>query len=69
MQSLSIDPGEVAYYTRLAQQWWDQQGPFWPLHQLNRLRVSYLREAICEHFGREDAGDRPLSGISVLDIG
>jgi 2-polyprenyl-6-hydroxyphenyl methylase / 3-demethylubiquinone-9 3-methyltransferase len=67
--SPSIDPGEVAYYTRLAHQWWDQQGPFWPLHQLNQLRVSYLRSAICRHFGRDDAADRPLSGLSVLDIG
>jgi len=69
MYSPSIDPGEVAYYTRLAHQWWDQQGPFWPLHRLNRLRVGYLRSAICHHFGREDAADLPLAGLSVLDIG
>jgi 2-polyprenyl-6-hydroxyphenyl methylase/3-demethylubiquinone-9 3-methyltransferase len=69
LQSPSVDAGEVAYYTRLAHQWWDQQGPFWPLHQLNRLRVGYLRAAICAHFGRKDRVDRPLTGLSVLDIG
>jgi 2-polyprenyl-6-hydroxyphenyl methylase/3-demethylubiquinone-9 3-methyltransferase len=69
VQSPSVDPGEVAYYTRLAHQWWDAQGPFWPLHQLNRLRAGYLRAAICDHFGRADAADRPLTGLSVLDIG
>jgi 2-polyprenyl-6-hydroxyphenyl methylase/3-demethylubiquinone-9 3-methyltransferase len=69
VQSSSVDPGEVAYYTRLAHQWWDERGPFWPLHQLNRLRISYLRAAICNHFGRKDRDDRPLTGLSVLDIG
>jgi len=69
MQSPTIDRSEVAYYTRLAEQWWDEQGKFWPLHRLNRLRVSYLRSAICKHFGREDAGNKPLAGLSILDIG
>lgn len=69
MQSPTIDQSEVAYYDRMAQQWWDEQGKFWPLHRLNRLRVNYLRAAICDHFGREDTGDKPLAGLSVLDIG
>jgi len=69
MQSPTVDQSEVAYYTRMAQQWWDEQGKFWPLHRLNRLRVNYLRAAICNHFGRADSGDKPLEGLSVLDIG
>jgi len=69
MQSPTVDQSEVAYYTRMAQQWWDEQGKFWPLHRLNRLRVNYLRAAICNHFGRENTGERPLAGLSVLDIG
>ena len=32
----SIDPEEQAFYTRLADQWWDESGPFWPLHVLNQ---------------------------------
>ena len=69
MTASTIDPAEVAYYRRLAEQWWDERGPFWPLHRLNRLRVSYLREAICRHFGRDPSSSRPLEGLRILDIG
>ena len=69
MKSATVDPQELAYYSRLADQWWDEAGKFWPLHCLNRLRVSYLREAICHHFGRAATEELPLTGLSVLDIG
>ena len=38
----TVDPKEVEHYRRLADLWWDQSGPFWPLHRLNALRVEYL---------------------------
>jgi 2-polyprenyl-6-hydroxyphenyl methylase/3-demethylubiquinone-9 3-methyltransferase len=69
MESTTIDQQEVAYYTELADQWWDEQGKFWPLHRLNRLRTRYLRQAICRHFGRAFDTRLPLQGLSILDIG
>jgi 2-polyprenyl-6-hydroxyphenyl methylase/3-demethylubiquinone-9 3-methyltransferase len=69
IKSSTIDPQEVAYYSQLADQWWDESGKFWPLHRLNRLRTEYLRNAICRHFGRATGVARPLTGLSILDIG
>ncbi|MDH3220081.1 MAG: bifunctional 2-polyprenyl-6-hydroxyphenol methylase/3-demethylubiquinol 3-O-methyltransferase UbiG [Gammaproteobacteria bacterium] len=69
MKSSTIDPQEVAYYERLAEQWWDRQGKFWPLHRLNELRVDYLKRAICDHFGRNPDDAMPLAGIAIVDIG
>lgn len=69
MQPTTIDADEIAYYNQLAERWWDLQGPFWPLHRLNRLRVAYLRTQICRHFARIDCGASPLAGLTVLDIG
>lgn len=69
MESTTVDPQEVAYYTRLADQWWDERGKLWPLHKLNQLRVNYLRRAICQHFGRSFDTRLPLAGLCVLDIG
>jgi 2-polyprenyl-6-hydroxyphenyl methylase/3-demethylubiquinone-9 3-methyltransferase len=65
----SVDPDEVAYYERLAHLWWDRQGPFWPLHRLNALRVGYIRDVACAHLGRPTTGPAPLAGVTVLDIG
>ena len=65
----SADPEEMRRFERLADTWWDTDGPFWPLHRLNALRAGYLRDELAHHFGREPRGDAPLSGLRVLDIG
>ena len=69
MQSPTIDPEEVAYYERLAEEWWDRDGKFWPLHRLNALRREYLKREICRHFGRNPSHPQPLEGLRAIDIG
>ncbi|MBK1703840.1 bifunctional 2-polyprenyl-6-hydroxyphenol methylase/3-demethylubiquinol 3-O-methyltransferase UbiG [Halochromatium glycolicum] len=64
-----IDPDEVAYFEKLAHRWWDDQGPFWPLHKLNRFRVDYIRAQLCRVFARDARAERPLEGLEILDIG
>ncbi|MGB5834531.1 MAG: bifunctional 2-polyprenyl-6-hydroxyphenol methylase/3-demethylubiquinol 3-O-methyltransferase UbiG [Thiohalocapsa sp.] len=64
-----IDPSEIEYFDKLAHRWWDDQGPFWPLHQLNAFRLDYVREQLCRLFDRDPAGERPLAGLQILDIG
>ena len=65
----TIDRREVEFYSRLADTWWDREGPFWPLHKLNKLRTSYILDKLCRHFGRDATIDRPLDGLRVLDVG
>ena len=65
----TVDPREVEFYTRLAHTWWDREGPFWPLHKLNELRVDYIKEKLCRHFGLDRDAERPLQGLQVLDVG
>lgn len=69
MNDTTIDPREVEFYENLAAFWWDKQGPFWPLHGLNKLRVCWIRRALREHFGPPQDVLRPLEGLCVLDIG
>ncbi|MFK7886363.1 MAG: bifunctional 2-polyprenyl-6-hydroxyphenol methylase/3-demethylubiquinol 3-O-methyltransferase UbiG [Gammaproteobacteria bacterium] len=65
----SVDAREVAYYDSLAATWWDQSGPFWPLHRLNILRTQWLVARMAEHFGRDATSDAPLAGLRVIDVG
>ena len=67
--SPTVDPREVAYYERLADQWWDRDGLFWPLHRLNEVRSVYLKREICRHFDRDSSQPQPLDGLSAIDIG
>lgn len=69
MQDTTIDPREVAHYENLAAFWWDEKGPFWPLHRLNELRVDWICERLCIHFAMPGEAPAPLSGLRVLDIG
>ncbi len=68
-KSASVDPREVDYYHQFAQMWWDKSGPFWPLHRLNKLRLSYIRAKLCQHFDLDDREERPLQGLTILDVG
>ena len=65
----TIDSAEVDKFDRLAAEWWNPRGKFKPLHKFNPVRLAYLRETLCLHFGRDPRGDRPLTGLRILDIG
>jgi 2-polyprenyl-6-hydroxyphenyl methylase/3-demethylubiquinone-9 3-methyltransferase len=65
----TLDPAEVARFDRLAESWWDPEGPMRPLHQLNPLRLGYIRDAIGAHFGRNVRSPKPFAGLTLLDIG
>ncbi len=69
MHDVTIDAREVAFYTRMAETWWDREGPFWPLHKLNDLRIAYIRDKLCAHFDRSTDAEQPLAGLRVLDVG
>ena len=60
---------EIARFTAMADAWWDPNGKFKPLHQINPLRVGYIRDLICQHHNRDPKGAKPLDGMNMLDIG
>ncbi|MEK9943027.1 MAG: bifunctional 2-polyprenyl-6-hydroxyphenol methylase/3-demethylubiquinol 3-O-methyltransferase UbiG [Gammaproteobacteria bacterium] len=53
----NIDPSELAKFEALASRWWDPQSEFAPLHQINPLRVDFIKNRA------------PLKGARVLDVG
>ncbi len=67
--SASVDPDEVAKFAALAGEWWDPAGKFAPLHRLNPARLTFIRDRIAAHTGRDPLAERPLAGLRVLDIG
>ncbi len=69
LKSASIDPAEVEKFSAMADEWWDPDGKFKPLHKINPLRLTFIRRMICAQFGREDKCERPLAGLRLLDIG
>jgi 2-polyprenyl-6-hydroxyphenyl methylase/3-demethylubiquinone-9 3-methyltransferase len=67
--SASVDQREVERFARLAEEWWDSNGKFRPLHHFNPVRLSFIREIAADHLGRDRRALRPFDGLSLLDIG
>lgn len=65
----TIDQGEVDRFSALAAEWWNPNGKFRPLHKFNPVRLSYIRDHVANHFGRDPKSDKPLEGLRLLDIG
>lgn len=65
----SRDAAELEKFQRMATEWWDPDGKFKPLHKFNPVRLAYIRDQACAHFGRDAASIRPLDGLRLLDVG
>jgi 2-polyprenyl-6-hydroxyphenyl methylase/3-demethylubiquinone-9 3-methyltransferase len=65
----TIDESEVARFSRLAGQWWDQRGPMAALHKFNPVRLAYIRDRAAARFERDPKRLDSLAGLRILDIG
>jgi 2-polyprenyl-6-hydroxyphenyl methylase/3-demethylubiquinone-9 3-methyltransferase len=65
----TVDPAEIAKFSKFAETWWDPNGKMAPLHKINPLRLSYIRDAACRKFERNVKSLNCLSGLRLLDIG
>ncbi|MBB6252492.1 bifunctional 2-polyprenyl-6-hydroxyphenol methylase/3-demethylubiquinol 3-O-methyltransferase UbiG [Nitrospirillum iridis] len=65
----TVDPGEIQRFSAIAAEWWDEAGKFRPLHKLNPVRLEYIRDRLCAHFGRDPLAPQPLKGLRLVDIG
>ena len=65
----TADGDEIARFTAMAEEWWDSGGKFRPLHQINPCRIAFIRDRVAAHFDRDPLAEKPLEGLSLLDIG
>ena len=57
MRNPNYSPDEIEKFSQSAAHWWDLDGDFKPLHDMNPLRLSYIQQKT------------PLAGKKVIDIG
>ncbi|TAN47585.1 MAG: bifunctional 2-polyprenyl-6-hydroxyphenol methylase/3-demethylubiquinol 3-O-methyltransferase UbiG [Rhodospirillales bacterium] len=69
LQAQTVLPDEVARFARMAQHWWDPEGPMKPLHKMNPARVAFLKGEFARHFDRDPESPQPFKGLSLLDVG
>jgi 2-polyprenyl-6-hydroxyphenyl methylase/3-demethylubiquinone-9 3-methyltransferase len=57
MERVNADPLELQKFSDLAHRWWDPEGEFRPLHDINPLRLGWIEQHAA------------LAGRRVLDVG
>ena len=67
--STTINKEEIQKFSRLAEEWWDVNGKFKPLHMFNPIRIEYITEKIKIHFKLKKDKSNYLKGLNILDIG
>ena len=67
--STTINKEEIQKFSKLADEWWDVNGKFKPLHMFNPIRIEYITENIKKHFEIKKNKVNFLEEINILDIG
>ena len=68
MKISTINRGEIDKFSKIANEWWDPEGKFKPLHKFNPIRIQYIKENITKHFNINKK-NLPLRNLKILDIG
>ena len=65
----TINREEIQKFSDLADEWWDVNGKFKPLHMFNPIRIEYITEKIKQEFNLVNRNNNFLKDLKVLDIG
>ena len=64
----TVNKKEIEKFSQIAEEWWDPNGKFKPLHNFNPIRIKYLKDNIIKDFNLKNS-IKPLKSINILDIG
>ena len=64
----SINKKEIEKFSKIAEEWWNPNGKFKPLHNFNPIRIKYIKDNIVKDFNIKPS-NKPLRNIKILDIG
>ena len=67
--STTINKEEIQKFSKLADEWWDVNGKFKPLHMFNPIRILYITDTIRNYFNIKKDKTNYLDGLNILDIG
>ena len=65
----TVDKIEVEKFSKMAQDWWNPNGKFKPLHVFNPTRISFIKDKLISHFELNPNSEKPLEKLKILDIG
>ena len=64
----TINKKEIEKFSKIANEWWNPEGKFKPLHKFNPIRIKYIKDNIIKNF-EISSKSLPLKNLNILDIG
>ena len=64
----TLDKDEIIQFSRLANDWWDEEGSMSFLHAMSEIRTKFIKIELMEHFNIKDK-NKLFTGLNVLDLG
>ena len=68
MKNNTINKKEIDKFSKIAEEWWNPNGKFKPLHKFNPIRISYIKKHIISTLKLKNSIE-PLKNVKILDIG
>ena len=65
----TINKDEINKFSKIADEWWDINGKFKPLHLFNPMRIEYILNIASNYFKIGENKKLPLKNLKILDIG
>ena len=64
----TLDKDEIIQFSKLADDWWNEEGSMSFLHSMSKIRTRYIKESIIHNLKVSKNKDL-LEGLEILDIG
>ena len=64
----TVNKTEIEKFSKLANDWWNPNGKFKPLHLFNPARIKFIKEKLISHFKLDATNQEPLTNIIVTGI-
>ena len=65
----TINKDEINKFSKIAEEWWDINGKFKPLHMFNPIRIEHILDVTSNYFKIDKNKNLPLKNLKILDIG
>jgi len=65
----TINKEEIQKFENIADDWWNPEGKFKPIHKFNPVRISFIVDVLKSHFNLKNRSSMPLKNLKILDLG
>ena len=65
----TVNKDEINKFSKIADEWWDINGKFKPLHMFNPIRIEHILDIALNFFKIDKNKEFPLKNLKILDIG